>query len=187
MRLARLGHAAVAGRDGLVYVFGGRSVTGAALRSVEVYDPRANRWQDGAPMPTGRVFLAAALASDGRIYAAGGAIGLHATRVVEAYAPTARTWRKAPPLPSRRLFHAATTGLDGRVYVIGGEAPGPDWITRTVVAYDASRRAWAAVPPMLAERIQPAAATAPDGTIYVVGGCICEREPLAERYVEGRR
>src|SRR5947199_59368 len=86
-RLLTAAAAAVA-LDGKVYVLGG-SDGSAASGALEVYDPALNSWSRKAPMPTPRVFLAAA-AVNGRIYAIGGApdcCGNATTNVVEVYDP----------------------------------------------------------------------------------------------------
>ena len=191
MRVARLGHAAVVGLDGKIYVIGGRNRE-RPLRNVEVYDVLANRWRRGVPMPTPRSSLAAARAAGGVIYAIGGttrsapATSHYAIAVVEAYSPATKTWRRMTPLHVPRWGHAAAADSRGRVYVIGGAVTAPDQVTRGVRVYNARKQSWTSVAPMLAERSQPAAVTAPDGTIYVVGGRFWEREPSGERFVAGR-
>ena len=59
------------GAGGLIYAIGGRGSTGAVVASVEVYDPRTNRWTKAADMPIPRFGLAA-VAVGSTIYAIGG-------------------------------------------------------------------------------------------------------------------
>ena len=59
--------------NGQLFAIGGDPGGGIAQTAVnEVYDPSTNTWTTAAPMPTARFDLAAAVGSDGRIYAFGG-------------------------------------------------------------------------------------------------------------------
>jgi N-acetylneuraminic acid mutarotase len=60
--------------NGKIYAIGGQGPTidiDTALASVEIYDPVANTWSAGKPMPNGRYGCAAAFLN-GSIYVAGG-------------------------------------------------------------------------------------------------------------------
>jgi N-acetylneuraminic acid mutarotase len=127
-------------------------------------------WATAAPMPTARVYLAAATGRDGRIYAIGGynASGTP-LNTVEAYTPSTNTWATMAPMPTARFGLAAATGPDGRIYAIGGSASGGADLN-TVEAYTPSTNTWATVAPMPTARTLLAAATGPDGRIYAIGG-----------------
>ena len=56
--------AAAAAIDGLLYVVGGRSPSGAVLNTVESYDPKRNSWSTANPMPVARAALAVCAADD---------------------------------------------------------------------------------------------------------------------------
>jgi hypothetical protein len=79
--------AAAAVLDGKIYVSGGIGASGQPLGTIAVYDPAANTWAVGAPMPTPRALHALA-AFDGRLWALGGfdAAGKMLTGV-EVYQP----------------------------------------------------------------------------------------------------
>jgi len=137
-------HAAVFGRNGKLYVFGGCACRGGyswdgneysqrddlleqleqrrSVKEVEVYDPAAKTWTLAAPMPTPRQLLAAALGADGRIYVIGGSrdYGSPGTDLVEVYDPASNRWSEGPPLHIARYGHAAATTPDCRIWVIGG-------------------------------------------------------------------
>lgn len=87
LRTPRVDLAADVGSDGLIYAVGGRSSTASStgLASVEAYATTANTWNFTPSMNLGRYALGAALASDGLIYAVGGASGTVALRSVERY------------------------------------------------------------------------------------------------------
>jgi hypothetical protein len=65
------------------------------MATVEEYDPATNTWTTKAPMPTARESLGLAAASNGKIYAVGGAVmsihGVHfeghPLATVEEYTP----------------------------------------------------------------------------------------------------
>ncbi len=187
MPTARHGHAAVA-FGGKVYVLGG-SALGATVevptRALEIYDPAANSWRTGLPMPTARAFLAAAEAG-GKIYAIGGALdaaGESRTNVVEVYDPVDDDWTTAEPLPIA-LQTSAAQGVNGKVYVLGGFIPGSG-VVDTVFEYDPATNRWTTERrPMPTPRDQ-APAVLLDGLVYVLGGSVnCHCSPLAqnERY-----
>jgi len=130
-------------------------------------------WTTAASMPTARSALAAAVGSDGRIYALGGCCDsvtgdLLATN--EAYDAPTNMWTPEAPMPSPRDFFAAAPGPDGRIYAIGGCCTGGSDFTATDV-YDPSTNTWSSAAPMPTAREEEAAALGSDGRIYVFGGC----------------
>jgi hypothetical protein len=98
--------AVTTGTDGQIYALGGTTNCGASggctgVNQVAVYNPAAGSWTVNStfvpPMPTNRWGLMAALGSDGRIYAIGGANNCSvstctAIGAVEAYTPPARVF-----------------------------------------------------------------------------------------------
>jgi hypothetical protein len=98
--------AVATGVDGQVYALGGTTNCGASsgctgVNQVAVYNPSAGSWTVNSPfvppLPTNRWGLMAALGSDGRIYAIGGANSCSgstctATGAVEAYTPPVRVF-----------------------------------------------------------------------------------------------
>jgi DNA-binding CsgD family transcriptional regulator len=124
--------------DGLVYVPGGSTATGggntpAALSSplraqavsasavtaeVEAYDPRSNRWQDRAPLPS--PLAAYALVAQGEyLYVFGGWDGSNYRANSYRYDPKTDRWEALSPMPGARAF-AAVGVLGGLLYVVGG-------------------------------------------------------------------
>ena len=105
----------------MIYVFGGRDEQTNEMTQTEAYDPRADRWQAKAPLPTGRSGIAAAVL-DGQIVVVGGETFGNVRRTfaeAEAYDPAADSWTALPPLPtSRHGLGAAVVG--GRLFVLAG-------------------------------------------------------------------
>lgn len=182
MPTRRQGLAAAVGLDGRIYAIGG--VTGpvpagpfTSVGTTEVYDPATDTWTTAAAMPTPRHGLAAALGSDGRIYAIGGFGGTStpcpgvACGTVEAYDPATNTWIARASMPTSRTFLAAVAATDGKVYAIGGYDGGSD--LSTVEAYDPGSNTWTSMTPMPTPRCELAAAFGVNGKIYAIGGSSC--------------
>lgn len=101
--------------DGELLVFGGETANGPGATEdgvyarVDRYDPVANVWRQGAPMPTPRHGISPALAA-GRVYVAAGGVQAagSSSAVLEAYEP-GRSTRGATPrrAPSRADSAAA--------------------------------------------------------------------------------
>lgn len=111
MSTRRRGLAAVALRGRLYAIGGGHVAQGnpkapLALNTVECYNAETNRWEECAPMPTPRSFLAAVVLR-GRIYAIGGSDGSQVLQTVECFDTETNTWQTLPPMLTRRGFFAA--------------------------------------------------------------------------------
>jgi hypothetical protein len=105
--------------NGLVYVIGGRSLSGPDIRNtLEIYDPVQDKWTTGTPMPTRRSSVAAAVLG-GRIYVFGGFDGANFLATVEEYNPVTAGWRTLSPLTSPR-YGLAATSVGNSVYLFGG-------------------------------------------------------------------
>ncbi len=73
MPVARYGPSAVGG-DGKLYLLGGQGASGA-ISTVQIFDPVANSWSTGTPLPFALKSNAAITAQDGNIYLIGNAYG----------------------------------------------------------------------------------------------------------------
>jgi hypothetical protein len=147
--------------DGLIYVFGGLTASGATAL-VEQYDPDTDTWTTVASMTTARERLAGA-AVDGGVYAIGGAV----QQTVEEYDPDTNSWSTVAPLTTARERLAGAV-FGGRIYAIAGRSPNTNEIA-SVEEYNPNTNAWNAAPSLNTARVDSAAAGA-DSEIYVSGG-----------------
>ncbi len=114
---------------GTLVVVGGR---GGSLTSVnrrlELYDPGANAWIRGAPMPTARAGAAGAVGPDGRLHVLGGEGNAAEPSGVfddhEAWDPATGEWAVLPPMATPRHGTGAVT-LGGTLWLPGGGAQSP--------------------------------------------------------------
>lgn len=128
-------------------------------------------WTTASPLATARFTPAAAMGSDGRIYAIGGQNGTTVLASVEAYEARSDTWSPAAPLPTPRRRHAAASGRNGEIYVVGGLSPTSCFVVENRLdVYDPRSDSWTAAAPMPTARAWLAAATGRDGRIYAFGG-----------------
>ena len=146
-----------------------------------LYDPVADAWRIGAPLPEARHHIA--LADTG---AALHAVGGYARTGLKLWAmqaqnwriedPAACVWETARPLPAPQA-EATTLVHDGRIHVIGGRSPegasNRDWSDQGDVgahhAYDPARDRWDALAPLPTPRNSAAGAVL-GGALYVVSG-----------------
>lgn len=108
--------------DGRIYAIGGASKHNRTVKTVEVYDIRADSWSRAPSLCIARRGPGVALGLDGRLYAIG---GYGATRggpltadtvvTVETYDPATRRWEEIAPIQAPAYNEiGAATGSDGR-------------------------------------------------------------------------
>ena len=119
---------------------GGWDGAGNVVGSLEIYDPRTNRWKWGRSMPTARGLPGVAW-SGNRLYAIGGLdSNSEPLGNVEAYDPKTNTWQKRAPIPTPRSHPAVGTLDDGQIIVAGG---GPGSSETTIVElYTPASNTW---------------------------------------------
>jgi hypothetical protein len=169
LRTARIRHSATRLTDGRVLVAGGTNDASEPLASVEIYDPRADRWNAGAPLATARTRHAATLLADGRVLVSGGrdAQG-RALKSAEIYDPTRDTWSRGPDLLEARWDHEGVRLADGTVLVAGGWTleERPPSCLETWSPMDRAFRPAGQLPRTLRDsRVVPL----PDGTVLLFG------------------
>ena len=166
-------HANAAAAGGRVWVTG--FLTGldfAADGRVFSYDPVADAWTEGPPMPAGTERGASGVGADGtQIYVTGGlreGIAV-ADFSVLATAGTSGTWTGLVDFPAGR-DHLGAGVIGGIFYAAGGRNGTINGHVPELYAWDpASPAAWTARAPMPTSRGGVAAAVL-DGELYVIGG-----------------
>lgn len=156
---------------GLMHAIGGAiGDTSQAKLSIDwhyVYDPKADRWMQRAPLPTGRDHLGA-VAVGNAIHVMGGRVNNFYTNshLHHAYDPKADRWQARNPLPTARSGHGAVL-YRGKIFVMGGE--GSNRVFGQNEAYDPQKDAWEQYAPMPTPRHGLGAALVGDA-IHVAGG-----------------
>ena len=98
--------------------FGGKE--NQPLKSVEVFDPKLQKWKQIAAMNQPRRALAAAVLADG-IYAIGGFDGTSYLSSVEKYDEGNRQWVLVAAMSQARCTHSAVSIFESQqIYVFGG-------------------------------------------------------------------
>ena len=144
--------------------------TSATKESVNwhlVYDPKADRWERRAPLPTGRDHIGA-LAVGTLIHVIGGRVNSFHTNsnLHHIYDPAQDKWEPRNPLPTARSGHGAVY-YRGKIFVMGGE--GTNRVFGQNEAYDPQTDAWEHYAPMTTPR-HGLGAVAIGDAIYVAGG-----------------
>ncbi|MDL9998877.1 kelch repeat-containing protein [Variovorax sp. J22P240] len=156
---------------GRMHVVGGYG-EGAVNRDYHhIYDPAADRWLSGAPLPRGANHVAVA-ADAGRVYAFGGFVEQNRRSDTNAYAYeiAADRWVAIAPLPRPRGAAAAVV-MDGAIHLIGGasepasERASVGWHE----VYDPKTDRWSARKALPGAR-DHVGCVSHNGQIHVIGG-----------------
>jgi N-acetylneuraminic acid mutarotase len=158
---------AVAEVNGRLYILGGYPASRETVRTVQIYDAGADRWQLGPELPAPNNH-GMAVGLDGIVYLIGGqttASGQDSyVDTVYALDPTVGEWVEKARMPTARSAGTAIA-LDGKIYVAGGRPPrGHDF-----AVYDPASDSWEVLPDLPSQRNHIIGA-AIDGRIHVVGG-----------------
>lgn len=165
------GSVACVAQNGVLHGIGGAvGDTFATKRSINThwaYDPKADRWEPRAPLPTARDHVAA-LPHEGLIHVIGGRVDSFLTNsnLHHVYDAKKDAWQMRNPLPTARSGHGAAI-VDGKIFVMGGE--GSNRVFGQNEAYDIKADSWQQYAPMITPR-HGLGAVAIGRTIYVAGG-----------------
>jgi N-acetylneuraminic acid mutarotase len=136
-----------------------------------IYDPGADRWQDGAPLPRGANHVGV-VADAGRIYALGGFTEQNraADALAFVYDVARDRWDRIAPMPRPRGA-GAVAAVGGKIYHIGGATdPAPE---RASIGwnevYDPQADRWTILRALPAARDHAGVAVW-EGRIHIVGG-----------------
>ncbi|MFU8773614.1 MAG: Kelch repeat-containing protein, partial [Anaerolineales bacterium] len=97
---------------------GGRQADGVITNILEIYDPRQDIWELGAPMPF-PVSAYAMVAFEGKLFVFGGENESGSLASVLVYDPTNDEWDEVEPMFNKRA-HAGAAVAGGKILVIGG-------------------------------------------------------------------
>ncbi|XP_026951707.1 kelch-like protein 2 isoform X5 [Lagenorhynchus albirostris] len=147
----------------LMVVVGGQAPK--AIRSVECYDFKEERWHQVAELPSrrcraGMVYMA------GLVFAVGGFNGSLRVRTVDSYDPVKDQWTSVANMRDRRSTLGAAV-LNGLLYAVGG-FDGSTGLS-SVEAYNIKSNEWFHVAPMNTRRSSVGVAVV-GGLLYAVGG-----------------
>ena len=176
--------AAIQGNDGKAYFLRHCLHFACVPSSTEVYSAVSNAWKAVAAvphtLPKGRqLAFAAALGSDGTIYAVGAGglqdgTGDYPSNLLYAYSPTTNTWTQKASLPSIRGALGAAAGPNGLIYAVGGLigdgiCQSPQSVN-VVDSYNPSTNTWSATSPLAHERDTFASVLGSDQRLYAIAG-----------------
>lgn len=108
--------------DDKLFLIGGLGAGSEGL--LQIYDPDADAWTLGAPLPwPGGIVNTAVIG--GLIYVSGGVAGGGTVDSLAVYDPAADAWTPLPSLPTGQGRNGAASGTDGqRLYLFGGRGTG---------------------------------------------------------------
>lgn len=157
----------VAELEGQVYVLGGYPSTRVSTTTVQVYDPGADRWRVGVPLPVALNHTMSA-SVNGVLYVIGGQVEAGGdgpfVNTVHAFDPRRGTWTTRAPMPTARAGGGVAV-VEGRLYVAGGRPPrGSDF-----AAYDPAADRWEVLPALPTQRNHVGMVSI-GRRVYVVGG-----------------
>ena len=131
--------------NGEIYAIGGigwppnRDQSYLYLSSVEVFNPKTNRWQERTEMPASKAWHTASVI-DGKIYVIGGYFQegreFKTLSTIEIYDPATDLWTQEPEMLMGKSGHT-TEVIDGKIYIFGGGSTGVKGPLTSVEVYDA--------------------------------------------------
>ncbi|XP_063166873.1 kelch-like protein 2 isoform X2 [Candoia aspera] len=147
----------------LMVVVGGQAPK--AIRSVECYDFKEERWHQVAELPSRRC-RAGVVYMNGLVFAVGGFNGSLRVRTVDSYDPVKDQWTSVANMQDRRSTLGAAV-LNGLLYAVGG-FDGSTGLS-SVEAYNMKTNEWFHVAPMNTRRSSVGVGVV-GGMLYSVGG-----------------
>ncbi|XP_017768618.1 PREDICTED: ring canal kelch homolog [Nicrophorus vespilloides] len=136
-----------------------------AIRSVECYDFKEDRWYQVADMPTRRCRAGLAVLN-GKVYAVGGFNGSLRVRTVDVYDAALDQWNTCTSMEARRSTLGVAV-LGNCIYAVGG-FDGSTGLN-TAEMYNPQLQKWKSISPMSTRRSSVGVGVV-DGLLYAVGG-----------------
>ena len=159
----------VAALQGKVYVVGGFDETGAAVATMEAYDPATNGWAQRASLPAPLHHVNVAAVGD-LLYVVGAlsGSGFGAVGTTLSYDPGTNAWTALTGMLAGTQRGASGVAVVGtRIYVAGGLRAGAS--VTDFSAFDTVSGSWEPLPSMAVARDHLAAA-ASDGRVFAISG-----------------
>lgn len=157
-------------KDGRAHVLGGYGEQRVDRPYHHVYDPAADRWINGPPLPRGANHVGVAVL-DGKLYAVGGHLEQNRRPDARCFMLEGASWREIAPLP-RRCGAVALVGLDGKIHSVGGAIGDTSPTKKSVdwhLAYDPRDDKWSERAPLPTGRDHTGTLVV-NGLIHVIGG-----------------
>jgi N-acetylneuraminic acid mutarotase len=138
-------------------------------KKLDIYDPGANRWEQGADLPAALAAYALT-AFEGRLYLFGGWDGAQVTTKAYVFDPRLNSWSALTPMPTGRRYAGAALA-DGKIYVVGGSDGQAGLAVVEVYSPDreGQENPWRSAAPMPAVRYSMGISSVA-GILYVVCG-----------------
>lgn len=136
-----------------------------AIRSVECYDFKEERWYQVAEMPTRRCRAGLAVLN-GKVYAVGGFNGSLRVRTVDVYDPVLDQWSSCANMEARRSTLGVAV-LGDLIYAVGGFDGSTGLNTAEV--FDTKKQIWKMIAPMSTRRSSVGVGVL-NNMLYAVGG-----------------
>lgn len=151
--------------DGHIVVAGGFNDSSETVATVEIYEPKRNRWTKGPSLPIAVDHVTAA-SLRGDVYVFGG-YAADGSPSDKAFVLRGGDWHSIPPMPEPRAAAGAATA-GGKLYVAGGI--GPNGLASSTLVFDPDGSgSWSTAPGLREPREHLGVATS-DGRVYVLGG-----------------
>lgn len=176
MSNARSGHTATLLSNGKVLISGGMNGNGTYFDSVEVFDPRSNKFSAAPRMSANRVGHTATLLPDGKVLIAGGFNGNY-LQDAELYDPATGRITPTGSMIAPRSSHVAVLLGNRRVLLIGGVGVGYSFLA-TAEIYDPATGKFTETGMMTTAREGHTATLLDDGKVLVAGGHKDRREAM---------
>uniref|UniRef100_A0A182K984 BTB domain-containing protein n=1 Tax=Anopheles christyi TaxID=43041 RepID=A0A182K984_9DIPT len=147
----------------VLLVIGGQAPK--AIRSVECYDLREEKWYQVAEMPTRRCRAGLAVLGD-KVYAVGGFNGSLRVKTVDVYDPVLDQWTTSHNMEARRSTLGVAV-LNNCIYAVGG-FDGSTGLSSAEM-FDPKRQEWRLIASMSTRRSSVGVGVV-NGLLYAVGG-----------------
>lgn len=151
------------GMPKILLVIGGQAPK--AIRSVEWYDLREEKWYQAAEMPSRRCRSGLSVLGD-KVYAVGGFNGSLRVRTVDVYDPATDQWANCSNMEARRSTLGVAV-VNGCIYAVGG-FDGTTGLSSAEV-YDPKTEIWRFIASMSTRRSSVGVGVV-NGLLYAVGG-----------------